>query len=135
VQKASVGGVLGIVAGILGIFWGLFMLAMPALMKSSTEFGSGYSSSALDLASAVYITLGVIILIISGLGVVGSIFATRRQLFGLALAGAIASSIAFYPLGIVAVVLVSMGYPEFSRSVPVAAPAEPASLAPPSLPL
>jgi hypothetical protein len=59
--------------------------------------------------------LWVVGLVLGGLGLVGGIFAVQRKTWGLAAAGAIASSAIFYPLGIAAVVLVSMAYREFQR--------------------
>ncbi len=121
-QKAIIGGVLGIVASALGMLGSLFMFAMPALMSSSS-LGTEYDEAFSSLMSGFYIFFGVIGLLLGILGIVGGICSVRRKIFGLALTGAIVSSIIFFPLGIVAVILVSMGYPEFKKTEPVLVPA------------
>jgi len=130
-QRATIGGVLGMVASIIGILGSLMFMALPALMRASNEMTGEYEDAVLALASGFYIILGVLGLIMSAVGIVGSVFALRRRVFGLALTGAIFSSIVFYPLGIVAVILVSMGYQEFRRPAPLMA----APPAPPSQPV
>ena len=122
-QKGTVGGILAIVASALGMIGSLFFFALPAFIDSMDEFSSEYDSETLGVVAVVYIVMGVIGLIIGALGIVGGIFAIRRKVWGLALAGAIASSILFYPLGIVAVILISMGYLEFRKSEPMTVPA------------
>jgi hypothetical protein len=127
-QKASVGGVLGIVASVLGMLGSLFFFALPVLMESSGELGDTYEDAMLEFIMAFYVILGIIGLILGIVGIVGGAFAIRRRVFGLALAGAIISSVLFYPLGIVSVVLVSMGYPEFRGPAPAAYPQTPSAI-------
>ncbi len=118
-QKASVGGILAIVSSVLGALMGLFFLAMPLLMGSIDELDTGNAISddvMMQFLVVFYAAIGIFYLLVGALGVVGGIFAINRKKFGLALAGAIASSLSFYPLGIVAVILVSMAYPEFNRT-------------------
>jgi hypothetical protein len=130
-QKGTVGGILAIVASTLGMIGSLFFFALPAFIESMDEISSEYDPGALEIVAAVYVIIGVVGLIIGALGIVGGIFAVRRKVWGMALAGAIASSILFYPLGIVAVILVSMGYPEFRKTEPVMpAPVVPPIIAP-----
>jgi hypothetical protein len=119
-QKATAGGILAIVASVLGALMGLFFLAMPAMIGSMSDISTGGSLTPDEFSQIVivlYISLGVFLILLGALGLVGGIFSVNRHKFGLALAGAIASSISFYPLGIVAVILVSMAHPEFNRSV------------------
>jgi hypothetical protein len=139
VQKATVGGILGIVASVLGILTWLPLLFTPFIWDSFYD-SAGITlpddieafRSVTSVFNAFAVGLFIIILIIGILGVVGCVFAIKRRVLGLALTGAIASSIMFYPLGIVSVVLVSMGYKEFKKEVP-AAVLSPAPLAPPAL--
>lgn len=107
-NKSRIGGTLAIISSVLGILLSLFFMWL-----SSVDLGADYSDEAKNLVSAVYIIFGAIGLILGVLGITGGIFALNRKLFGLALAGAIAASIIFYPLGIVAVILISMGHQEF----------------------
>jgi hypothetical protein len=48
--------------------------------------------------------------------------AIKKKAWGLALAGAIASSMSFYYVGIAAVVLVAMAQPEFNKPAVVTVP-------------
>jgi hypothetical protein len=117
-QKATAGGILAIVASVLGALMGLFFLAMPAMLGSMSDIGTSGSLTPDELSQIVillYVSLGIFLILLGALGLVGGIFSINRRKFGLALAGAIASSISFYPLGIVAVILVSMSHPEFNR--------------------
>jgi hypothetical protein len=118
-QKATVGGVLAIVASSLGALTGLFFLAMPALLGSVNNVdpsGLLTDGDVNQIFTIVYVGLGILLILLGAVGLVGGIFAVNRRKFGLALAGAIASSISFYPLGIVAVILVSMSHADFHRS-------------------
>jgi hypothetical protein len=128
-QKATVGGILALVGSILGALLALVLLALPALIQASNSLAD-YDVATLRLIQAVYMVMGIGLLLVCVLGIVGGIFALRRRSWGLALAGAIASSLAFYPLGIGAVVLVSMARPEFTvwsmpPALPVPAPPVP----------
>jgi hypothetical protein len=108
-NKSGTGGTLAIISSVLGILLSLFFLAL-----SNVDLGPDYSEEAKTLVAGLYIVIGAAGLALGALGIAGGTFALRRKIFGLALAGAIASSIIFYPLGIVAVILVSMGHQEFA---------------------
>jgi hypothetical protein len=118
-QKATAGGILTIVSSVLGIITGLFVMAVPLMFKYMLE--SDYygfateGAEALAVVGFVYAGMGLIFVLIGVLGIVGGIFTIKRKLWALSLAGAIAGSILFYPLGIVAVILVSMAQPEFKQ--------------------
>jgi hypothetical protein len=124
-QKATAGGILAIVSSILGALTGLFLLAVPALlgpMNNVDTSGLLTQGDVDQIITVLYGGLGAFFILLGALGLVGGIFAVNHRKFGLALAGAIASSISFYPLGIVAVVLISMSHADFHRSAAQAAP-------------
>jgi hypothetical protein len=124
-QKATVGGILSIAASIIGILTGLFFLFYPLLLKSlfndlsqdMTSADSQAFDQVMGMMMFIFIAVFLFYLIIGILGIIGGVCAIKKQKFGLALAGAIASSISFYYLGIVAVVLVSMAQSEFNKPV------------------
>ena len=126
-QKAVVGGILTIVSSILGIITGLFIAAMPLflnyLIDADPGFGGQEEIDMLWVVGAVYVGIGAFFVLIGVLGIVGGVFSLKRKMWGLSLTGAIAGSILFYPLGIVAVILVSMAQPEFVKAPPAATPA------------
>ena len=126
-QKAVVGGILTIVSSVLGIITGLFIMAVPLLFKFMMDsdyygFSTQEEADVLAVMGLVYVAIGVIFILIGVLGIVGGIFTIKRKLWALSLAGAIAASILFYPLGIVAVILVSMAQPEFRLAAAAPAP-------------
>ena len=100
--KGTTAGILTIIGGICGIAIGAivatvgsaFMLGIPGL-EMIAGIGGGM------------IATGVIALI-------GGIFALRRKAWGFALAGAILALFPIIPLGVLAIIFVSMGKKEFA---------------------
>jgi len=131
VQKSTVGGILSIVAGALGVAGGMVLLLVTLFTSTifnDETFFSGTTTADeqfLTLITVIYGVMAVKCLLIGALGVVGGIFAIQRKRWGWALAGAIAGSISFYPLGIGAVVLVAMGRSEFAQNAPGITPQPP----------
>ena len=127
-QKSTVGGILSIVAGALGLVGGLILLLVTLFMSSAFNdpaiFGdfSTTDGQFLTIFSIIYGVAGVFCLIVGVLGIVGGIFSLQRKHWGWALAGAIAGCLSFLPLGVGAVVLVAMGRSEFSQNTPGVTP-------------
>ena len=100
--KGTTAGILTIIGGVIGIAAGAifatvgsaFMLGIPGL-ELMAGIGGGI------------IALGVIALI-------GGIFTLRRKSWGFALAGAILALFPVIPLGVLAIIFVSMAKNEFS---------------------
>jgi hypothetical protein len=100
--KGTTAGILTIIGGIIGIAAGAifatigsaFMLGIPGL-ELMAGIGGGI------------IALGVIALI-------GGIFTLRRKSWGFGLAGAILALFPIIPLGVLAIIFVSMAKSEFS---------------------
>ena len=61
-----------------------------------------------------YAAIGLLFALVGVLGIVGGIFAIKKKRWGLALAGAIAGTVTFFPCGIPAIIFVTLGKPEFS---------------------
>jgi hypothetical protein len=71
------------------------------------------------IITVVYLIFGICSLLLGVLAIIGGIFALKRKRWGLALAGAIAGTVTFFPCGIPAIVLVSMAkQTEFSTPQP-----------------
>ena len=119
-QKSTVGGILSIVAGALGLLGGLVSLIMGIFFQSFANdpsmFGdvTGTDQQFVTIFTVIYCVAGVICLILGGLSVMGGIFSLQRKHWGWALAGAIAGCLSFLPLGVGAVVLVAIGKSEFN---------------------
>jgi hypothetical protein len=125
-QKATIGGILTIVASALGglgmaayfVFIGWFIGYAGADEPLPPEGAEVFTAMAV-----MFIVMAVITLAVTALGVVGGVFAIKRRLWGLALTGAIISVLLFQPVGIAAVILVAMAKPEFEQQKAAAVPA------------
>ncbi len=130
-QKSTVGGILTIVAGALGLVGGLILLMVTLFMSSAFNdpaiFGdfSTTDGQFLTIFSVIYGVAGVFCIIVGALGIVGGIFSIQRKRWGWALAGAIAGCFSFLPLGVGAVVLVAMARSEFTQNASGASPQPP----------
>jgi len=91
--KPKAAGILSIIGGICGIVAGSIATAITS-MFGMEQLGGGF------------IALGVIALI-------GGIMSLKRKVWGFSLAGAICALFPVVPLGILAIIFVSMGKKEF----------------------
>jgi uncharacterized membrane protein HdeD (DUF308 family) len=65
-----------------------------------------------------YSIIGILFVLVGILGIVGGVFALRKKNWGVALAGAIAGCVTFFPCGIPAIIFVTLAKPEFSARRP-----------------
>jgi hypothetical protein len=121
---ATVGGILSIVSGVLGILQGVVFVFFGVFFNWLMRYGNtsiGYDP-ALDsiavLMTIIYGAIGLGYCLLGVLALIGGIFGIRKKLWGLALAGAIASILTFLPTGVVAIIFTSMARPEFLSSSP-----------------
>jgi len=98
--KVTLAGILTIIGGIFGIIAGAAALGLTAVIAELTGL-FGFSG-----IGGGFLALGIIALI-------GGIMMLKRKIRGLALAGAICAMFPLVPLGIVAIIFVSMGMKEF----------------------
>jgi len=99
--KPIVGGILGIVAGVLALGAGI------ALVVDGANVGP------LESVDWEGIGFGISFLVTGTLAVLGSSFAIPRRNFVLAVIGAVLALWPMWPLGIPAIVLISLSYEEF----------------------
>ncbi len=129
-QKASIGGILSIVAGAFGIIAGLILLVVAVFTQSIFNdpafFGSSgyYPEEFVTFIGAFYGILAFFEIALGVLGIVGGIFAIQRKHWGWALAAAISGVLTFMPVGVAAVVFIAIGKPEFGQ-IPPAPPSPP----------
>lgn len=124
-KYAVIGGVLSLVSGAFGIIGGLAMVFVAVVFNQLIENGSEFyygtqlsPQQVANLVAALYAGVGAVIFILGILSLVGGIFALRRKLWGLALAGSIAAVIVFFPIGVVSIIFTSLAKPEFGPRVP-----------------
>ena len=94
-------GILSIIAGFLGFFLGIFLATiMEATWWEEGAFGFG-------------LFFGVPIIIFGIIAIVGGVYALRRRIWGLALAGSICAFLGAWFLGIPAIILIALSKKEF----------------------
>ncbi len=128
-----------ITAGILCIIAGGLTLLVSVLagiglgVFFSSNYAFGPDNQALP-AFGLWVVIFLPLFIISAVAIAGGYFALRREIWGFALAGAICSllTIWLWPLGIAAIVLVSISKHEFYHQFKSTPP--PSQIPPPSSP-
>ena len=113
-SKATVAGVLDIIAGISGLVGGIPLLVIALV-------GSGVLSTLPDpevrplavIPLALFLPLAVLCFLSGVLAILGGIAAFNRRRWGLAIAGSIAAVFGFFPVGIAAVIYTILAEPEF----------------------
>lgn len=106
---ATVGGVLNIISGSLGV------ICVMGLVFASSLVGHIAMEEGEYPLFAVQTLLGgfaILCVILAFLAILGGIFALRRRRFGWAITGAIAACFCFPPLGVPAVILTVMAEKE-----------------------
>ena len=109
--KPTVAGILTIIAGFLGLLIGIGLAVGLGLAGTMIGMMPGFPGGLLALIAVPGIILGIV-------AIVGGIYAMRRRLWGLALAGAICALLFTLPLlgwilAILAIIFVSLGRSEF----------------------
>jgi hypothetical protein len=121
-NKSQLGGILTIVSGVLGLIWFLVIMAFIAFFKQiGGSYSFGYGLSDREVLSIIVLFYGFwafLLLILGIISIVGGVYALKRQLWGLALAGAICSIFTFLPLGIVATIFTAQAQKEFQKPNP-----------------
>jgi hypothetical protein len=113
----TVGGILSIVIGSINLILSvLIIIGLAAFFASS--YYPNYSGSGVSATLGALIFLPIFI--ISVVSIIGGIFALRRRLWGLALAGAICAILPLWSLifGVIAVVFIALSKHEFDYVAP-----------------
>ena len=103
--KPTTAGILSIIAGVIGAIGGIMLAVIGRsipLIPTTPEIGAG-----------ILAAIGIPLIILGIVAIVGGIYALRRRLWGLALAGSICSLICVWFLGIPAIIFAALGKGEF----------------------
>jgi len=129
-NNAKVGGILSIVSGGFGVLLGGFYVLMIWMFNfmftniletiPQTPMEPEVPFEIFQFMAIIYGAIGLILALIGVLAIVGGVYAIKRKHWGLALAGAIASNIVFYPCGIPAIIFICLGKEEFTAAGPPA---------------
>jgi len=122
-NNAKVGGILSIVSGAFGFIGGGFYILMIWMFNFMLTMPQSYDPMAPELPpeffqimAIFYGAIGLILALIGVLAIVGGVFALKKKHWALALAGAIAGTVTFFPCGIPAIIFVSLGKEEFTAA-------------------
>jgi len=116
-DKAKTAGILSIISGALGFLWLGWMLFSMLMVRAFSQ--RGISSAPLppeffSFITIFYSAIGLFFALLGVLAIVGGVFAIKKKRWAMALAGAIAAAITFFPCGIVATIFVSLAQAEFA---------------------
>ena len=118
-SKATVAGVLDIVAGVSGLIGGVPLLVLAFV--GSGVLGTLAEPELRPLAAiplALFLPLAVLCFLSGVIAIAGGIAAFNRRRWGLAITGSIAAIFGFFPVGILAVVFTILAEPEFRTKSP-----------------
>ena len=128
-NNARIGGILSIVAGALGglgsLMWMLLMILVFSIATTESSYyydDFRYTDGSFTVFMFIWTVFAVFFFLLGALGVVGGIFAIRRKNWGLALAGAIAATVTFFPVGVPAIIFTALGKVEFETGNPPVSP-------------
>jgi hypothetical protein len=121
-NNAKIGGILSIVSWAWGILWGILMIVVVSILAviPFRTLEPAPPREFFAIFAVLYGIFGGIFMLIGVLAIVGGIYALKKRIWGLALAGSIGAVIAFFPCGIPAIIFVAMGKPEFAGQGPPA---------------
>ena len=103
--KPVAGGILGIIAGVLGLILGVILIAGG----SATD----YYWESVDWST---VGIGIAAVVFGILAIIGSSFAVARKNFIMATIGGVCALVAFWPLGLPALILIAISRGEFQPS-------------------
>ena len=109
--KATVAGILNVIAGVFGLLGGLVLVVLGSV---GSEFLAYLGCGMPQLAPLAFLlATGLPLLILGILALIGGIYALRRKIWGLALAGSIATVVFAPLLGILAIIFIALAEKEF----------------------
>jgi hypothetical protein len=116
-SKATVAGVLSLIAGASAILGGVVLATLGIIGSGALVLVHDPELPQLVklLPLLFFYTLALLLFVSGGVAVAGGMSALQRRSWGMALAGSIAAVLCVLPLGAIAVILLVMGEAEFRR--------------------
>jgi len=105
--KPTTAGILGIIAGAIGVLFGLILAVAGGILGTIVGVFIPFIGGAVAGVFAIPLILGIV-------AIIGGVYALKRRIWGLALAGSICAFFCVWFLGIPAIIFVILGKREFS---------------------
>ena len=102
--KPTTAGILSIIAGVFGLIGAIVIGVVGGTLAGLEEIPG---------ISTIFAAIAIPLIIIAVIAIVGGIYALKRRIWGLALAGTICSLLCIWILGIPAIIFVILGKNEF----------------------
>ena len=104
--KPTTAGVLGIIAGAIGVIFGLVVAVAGGILGAIVGAFIPFIGGAVAGAFAIPLILGIV-------AIIGGAYALKRRVWGFALAGSICAFFCVWFLGLLAIIFVILGKREF----------------------
>jgi len=115
-HKTTIAGILDIVAGASSLIGALALFIIGVIGSGVLGIAGAHEEEVLPFAIlpiAFFLPLALMCLVIGVVAIAGGIAALRRERMWLAVIGSIAALFAFFPLGVVAIILTIIAENEF----------------------
>jgi hypothetical protein len=105
-------GILDIIAGAFGLI-GLLVVGLAIMFFTAYEVSNSSMSIGASEMMIIFWGIAVPMILINILAIVGGVYALKKRIWGLALAGSIAALFSSFILGIVSIIFTVMGKDQF----------------------
>ena len=118
-RKPATAGILNIISGVFFLSGGFIMVSLVGQPVAKSVAGYVMYSMALSgtpdtsFVTAIIIILSAALIAIGVISILGGVYAIKRSVWGLALAGSISTFFSPTPLGIPAIILIALSKKEF----------------------
>lgn len=117
--KATLAGILDIVAGGSGLIGGLVLIILAAVGGSVGWFLQDEAPIwPFAAGTAFFVVLALITIGVGVVAVIGGVHALNRRRWGWAIIGSVAATLALFPVGVAAVVFTVLAEQEFAPPYP-----------------
>jgi hypothetical protein len=117
--KPTLAGIFNITAGLMSVIAAAVLLLIGVIGSSAIGVAATEEPDIIGFAAlpmALFLPIALICFITGVVAIVGGVAAINRRRLWLAIVGGIAAVLAFFPLGIAAVILTALSEKEFERT-------------------
>jgi hypothetical protein len=117
--KPTLAGIFNITAGLMSVIGACVLLIIGTIGSSAIGIAATEEPEILPFAAlpmALFLPIALLCFVIGMAAILGGVAAINRRRLWLAIVGGIAAVLAFFPLGIAAVILTALSEKEFERT-------------------